>query len=366
MHAAGFAAMHAIYWLTAQLAEEGPLLLAVDDAHWSDTSSLRALDYLARRATELPVMLLVALRSDEPGAAEDLLDHLRTSADAERLTLGALRPESVALIVRSRIPGASDGVCAACEEVTSGNPLYLQELLRSLGSGGVLSAEEVMEATVPSLGNRVIRRAGRVSEDAPALARAMAVLGDGARLGTAAALASVPEGVAGEIAHRLRRIEVLASEDPFVFVHPLVRRSVYDAIPEAERQAAHRTAAGLLVQSGVQPEAVAAHLRMLAPSRSDWVAKTLLAAAERALDRAAPDEESAGWSGLWPKRPQSHRAFIFSPVWAWPRRFSVIRWRWPTSARPTSWRKTRPCAPDWPSRWPRSSGTPASGTTRSL
>ncbi len=63
MHAAGFAAMHAIYWLTAQLAEEGPLLLIVDDAHWSDTSSLRALDYLARRATELPVMLLVALRS---------------------------------------------------------------------------------------------------------------------------------------------------------------------------------------------------------------------------------------------------------------------------------------------------------------
>ncbi len=179
--------------------------------------------------------------------------------------------------------------------MTSGNPLYLQELLRSLGSGGgVPSAEDVIEATVPSLGKRVIRRAGRVSADAPALARAMAVLGDGARLGTAAALASVPEGVAGEIAHRLRRIEVLASEDPLVFVHPLVRRSVYDAIPEAELQAAHRTAAGLLLQGGVQPEAVAAHLRMLGPSGSDWVAKTLLAAAERALDRAAPDE-AIGW-----------------------------------------------------------------------
>jgi hypothetical protein len=43
VYAAGFAAMNAIYWLTAELAAEGSLFLAVDDAHWADSSSLRAL-----------------------------------------------------------------------------------------------------------------------------------------------------------------------------------------------------------------------------------------------------------------------------------------------------------------------------------
>ena len=40
---AEFGALHGLYWLTANLADEGPLLLSVDDAHWADPSSLRFL-----------------------------------------------------------------------------------------------------------------------------------------------------------------------------------------------------------------------------------------------------------------------------------------------------------------------------------
>src|SRR3954447_480335 len=52
-------AMHGLYWLTANLAESGPLLLAVDDAQWADEMSLRFVVYLARRVGDLPVALLV-------------------------------------------------------------------------------------------------------------------------------------------------------------------------------------------------------------------------------------------------------------------------------------------------------------------
>ena len=72
--------MNAIYWLTAQLAAEGPLVLTVDDAHWADASSLRALDFLARRLIDLPAVLILALRPEEPGARVDLLDELRDVA----------------------------------------------------------------------------------------------------------------------------------------------------------------------------------------------------------------------------------------------------------------------------------------------
>ena len=44
-----FAALHGLYWLTVNLAAEGPLLLAVDDLHWCDRPSLRFLAYIARR-----------------------------------------------------------------------------------------------------------------------------------------------------------------------------------------------------------------------------------------------------------------------------------------------------------------------------
>src|SRR5262249_18997850 len=42
--AEGPAVLHALYWLTVNLAAGRPLVLAVDDAHWADVSSLRALD----------------------------------------------------------------------------------------------------------------------------------------------------------------------------------------------------------------------------------------------------------------------------------------------------------------------------------
>ena len=43
--------LHGLYWLTSNLADRAPLLLAVDDAHWADEPSLRFLAYLARRVS---------------------------------------------------------------------------------------------------------------------------------------------------------------------------------------------------------------------------------------------------------------------------------------------------------------------------
>lgn len=48
------AAMHGLYWLTANFAEARPLMVMVDDAHWVDAMSLRFLLYLIRRLEDLP------------------------------------------------------------------------------------------------------------------------------------------------------------------------------------------------------------------------------------------------------------------------------------------------------------------------
>ena len=46
--------MHGLYWLAANLADDRPLLLCVDDVHWCDRASLGWLMYLARRLDDLP------------------------------------------------------------------------------------------------------------------------------------------------------------------------------------------------------------------------------------------------------------------------------------------------------------------------
>ncbi|HEV2722992.1 MAG TPA: ATP-binding protein, partial [Thermoleophilaceae bacterium] len=63
-----FATLHGLYWLLANLASERPLLLALDDAQWADGASLRFLSFLLPRLAELPLALLVALRTAEPGS----------------------------------------------------------------------------------------------------------------------------------------------------------------------------------------------------------------------------------------------------------------------------------------------------------
>jgi DNA-binding CsgD family transcriptional regulator/tetratricopeptide (TPR) repeat protein len=94
---------------------------------------------------------------------------------------------------------------------------------------------------------------------------------------------------AARIARGLTRIVVLASEDPFTFVHPVIRRSVYGGLSVTDLEAAHARAADLLRDSRAAPEAIAAHVSASAPAGSDAVAAALRSAAGEAMSRAAPD-----------------------------------------------------------------------------
>ena len=57
-----YAVLHGLYWLTADIAQRAPLLLAIDDLHWADPPSQRFVAHLARRLEGLPVLLAVAVR----------------------------------------------------------------------------------------------------------------------------------------------------------------------------------------------------------------------------------------------------------------------------------------------------------------
>src|SRR3954470_13298535 len=71
-----FAVLHGLYWATLNLAEERPVLIAIDDIQWSDRPTLRFVAYLARRLEGAPVLVAATLRSTDPGTDPALLNDI--------------------------------------------------------------------------------------------------------------------------------------------------------------------------------------------------------------------------------------------------------------------------------------------------
>lgn len=286
----GFGILHGLYWLTASAAAKRPTLLAVDDLQWVDMPSLRALSYLAVRISELPVLLVVALRPHEPTAAADLTEALAADPGARRLELSPLGPAGVVQVVRAAIGGADDELCRAFAQASGGNPFYLRQLLRAVAAPGqeAPTATDVRGAAVTTVGDRALARLRVLGAGAPGLAAAMSVLGTG-RLQHAAALAEQDIATAAANALGMRRVEILADDDPFEWIHPLLRRSIYDRLSVVERDEFHTRAAEILADAGAPPDRVAVHLKARRPTASAPVVDGLVTAAEAALARDAPD-----------------------------------------------------------------------------
>ncbi len=288
-----FALMHGLYWLTANLAERTPLLIAVDDGHWVDAPTLRFLHYLAQRLAGLPVAVVVARRPDEGHEQASVLDALATHPAASVSRLRTLTPAAAGQLVWATFPEASERFCRVCAEVTSGNPLYLRELLAAAVARRIEPTDDGAvraRALGPqSISRIVLLRLSQLQFGTTALARAAAVLGDGTPLALAAELAGLEPGVAADVADALAGADVLVAGDPVAFVHPVVRAAVYAELPSAERSSAHAEAARLLHAAGEPGDRVAGHLLEAHPRVADWVVDVLRAAAARALARGAPD-----------------------------------------------------------------------------
>jgi DNA-binding CsgD family transcriptional regulator/tetratricopeptide (TPR) repeat protein len=289
-----FATLHGLYWLTANVATSAPVVIAIDDAHWSDLPSLRFVAYLARRLEGIPALLAVAARGDEPGGDAGPMRLLAAEPLARVIRLSPLRPPAVHALVAARLGAGVDAAFArACHEATGGNPFLLTELVHELRAEEVQpdarAAPRVERMAPESVRRALLGRLARLPEGAGALARAVAVLGDGAQLRHVAALAGVPRDRAGELIDALAHIGVLESRAPLRFVHPLVRSAVASALGPAELARAHAEAARLLAREGEPVDRVAVHL-LSADARGDsWAVETLREAARRAQARGAPD-----------------------------------------------------------------------------
>jgi tetratricopeptide (TPR) repeat protein len=295
---ASFAVLHGLYWLTLDLVGEKPLLLTIDDLHWCDRPSLRMLAYVIRRLEGIPLLIVATQRTTEPGTDPALLAEIAQDPMTERIQPGPLSPAAMPALIERRLGAAPDGAfAAACHEATGGNPLLLDELLKGLAAEGVEPRTSQVDV-VRDLGPRAVSRAvllrlARLSDSDVAVARALAVLGEGAELSELAAHAGIDSAAVARASVELTRVEILRREQPLAFVHPLVRDAVYDDLPPPQRELEHNRAARLLNDAGASPERIAAHFLRVPSIGEEWVAELLVDAGHAAAERGGAENAVA-------------------------------------------------------------------------
>ena len=268
------------------------VLVVIDDLHWADGPSARALLFALRRLQADPVLVVVAARPGElPRLGEGWLRFLAGDHRAGRVRLGGLGPEEV--VALGRALGAGElprrAVSRLLEE-TGGNPLYCRAVLEEAGAkgrdrGGTLGVPR-------SLAGVVLQRVSALSPAARQLAEAAAVLGHHCELAAAAAL--------GDTGDPLPALDEAAAagilaEQPggtaagIGFTHLLVRRAIYDDLSPARRRRLHQRAAGLADRDQALGHRVAA-----AAGPDDGLAAELEAAGREAVD-SGRTAQAAAW-----------------------------------------------------------------------
>jgi DNA-binding CsgD family transcriptional regulator/tetratricopeptide (TPR) repeat protein len=290
--------LHGLYWLTANISARQPLLLVVDDLHWSDLASVRWVAYLLPRIEDLEVSIVVGLRPSEPAENPMLLSQIVSDAEATAVRPTPLSAAATARLMRETLSSAADDAfCVACHEITGGNPLLLREL-----RNGIL-AEDVAptSANVPRLrelaaraGSRALSaRLSRLPPEATRLAQAVSVLGDEVAPHQAEVLAGLDEETASQALAHLARVDILHPRPPLAFVHQFIRAAVYDTLTLVERAEAHMGAARLLRSAQAEPERVAAHLLLVSPASDAAVVDGLREAGRSARARGASENAVA-------------------------------------------------------------------------
>ena len=176
--------LDSLFWLTSNLSEMAPLLLAVDDLHWADAASTRFLLYLSARLRDLRVSVQATVRT---GEAEDpiapLLMELAGSGESTTIQVGPLGAGGVASIVEARGIAPEPDLVEAFLEVTGGNPLLLRELLISLEQGSEVATPRTIRSARPEgVAHHVAERMRRLGDDPGALAESLSILGGGTSL----------------------------------------------------------------------------------------------------------------------------------------------------------------------------------------
>jgi class 3 adenylate cyclase len=287
--------------LCAAAAKRGPVVLAVDDAHWLDSASLLVLQRLCADAP--PLAVVIATR---PTDAEGLRAVAR---EASVSSLAPLASEDLRAIAGGRL-GATvdDALLAAIDARAEGNPFYAEEIALALRERGQLTVTDgvarlarpgdALEGLPTSLDALVTSRIDRLPAPVQTTLKAASVAGASFRTELLAAVHPAHPDMAALTAHLdvLQRgnFAVLDPVDPdaWRFRHRVVQEAAYELLLMEQRRALHRAVA--IETERAHAEALAPWFGMLA---EHWIRAGDTSRAMDALERAG-DQALAAWANI--------------------------------------------------------------------
>jgi DNA-binding CsgD family transcriptional regulator len=250
-------------WFVA-LAAEGPLLLAIEDLHWSDTATLAFLPVLARRLAGLPALLAVTLRTEESSPAlRAALAEFNRQRLAIEVVLGGLSREEIGTIVRTYFAlerPVHEEFLDALYTLTDGNPFFVEEVLTALISTGDIfytdgawSRKPLDELRIPqSIQEAVARRTALLSPATAEVLTLAAALGRRFGFGVLQQATGHDEATLLAMVKELIAVQLIVEEsaEQFAFRHALGRATVYNGLLARERRVLHRRLAEALERAG--------------------------------------------------------------------------------------------------------------------
>jgi tetratricopeptide (TPR) repeat protein len=255
-----------------------PVLLVFEDLHWGDLPSVQLVDAALRNLAERPLMVLALARP----VVDEKFPGLWKDRDVQRIALSPLTPKNAQRLAQQILAELPADKLAWIVDRADGNPFYLEELVRALGSGNQA------QALPDSILGMVQARFDALGPDAKRVLRAASVFGQ--RFS-----GSAVRTLLGDADRSLGQwLEILASKEivfarpagetqEFVFRHALLEEAAYAMLTPEDRVLCHRLAGEYLEEQG-ERDAIVVVNHFEKGGRQERAAYWCRPAAQQALD----------------------------------------------------------------------------------
>jgi DNA-binding CsgD family transcriptional regulator len=265
-----FRVVEGLVGMIERLAWDRPLLLAIEDLHWADPSTLLTLRRLTQRLAHAPLALVGTCRPHpRPTELAALLGAL--PGDGVHLRLGVLDADAARALAAALLDAEPGPRLAQHLDGTAGNPLFVVELIGALGDEGALrfadGRAEVSDAGLPpTLRLTILRRLSFLRQGVLDTLGAASALGSSFSLDDLALLLerSIP-GLLRPLREALDAGVLRGDGDNFRFRHDLVREAVYGDLAAPIRAGLHLHAGRSFAAAGRPAAQVATHFALGAP-----------------------------------------------------------------------------------------------------
>ena len=271
-------------WILAA-ARTQAIVLAFEDLHWADPTSLDLMRALAERGAQAPLLIIATARPEFRPPWSVRSHH-------SVISLSPLDSVQIAKMVRelSARHALPRDIVEGVSERTGGVPLFVEEVTRLLLERGEQGGAQ---AIPPTLQQSLAARLDRLGS-ARETAQIGAVLGRGFSYALLQSVAGLDEGALQSALERLAEADILfvegdGAQATYRFKHALIQDAAYDSLLKSRRQMLHAQAAELLRDSASpEPEAIAHHFTQasLDDLAIEWWGK----AGDQALRRSAFQE----------------------------------------------------------------------------